>query len=74
MTFDSCFKHLNLRCEASKKYMNKVFFKVRPFLKGAFNVFFMLNFFYSSSLLSVTLQSFVGPWPLFQFLNLLHSR
>jgi hypothetical protein len=24
--------------------------------------------------LSMTLQSFVGPWPLFQFLNSVHSR
>jgi hypothetical protein len=24
--------------------------------------------------LSMVLQPFVGPWPLFQFLNLLHSR
>jgi hypothetical protein len=28
------------------------------------------NYFY----LSMPLQSFVGPWPLFYFLNLIHSR
>jgi hypothetical protein len=27
-----------------------------------------------SSYLSTALQPFVGPWPLFQFLDLLHSR
>jgi hypothetical protein len=30
--------------------------------------------FYLSIYLSMALQSFVGPWPLFQFLNPIHSR
>jgi hypothetical protein len=29
---------------------------------------------YVGSYLSMALQPFVGPWPLFQFLDLLHSR
>jgi hypothetical protein len=56
------------------KHTQRETYAVTPFIVEIKNAWNNTTTIYLSIYLSLALQPFVGPWPIFQFLDLLHSR